>query len=63
MAEINVPAWPIPIHQTKFVIANPQATPLTTLHLLRSFATTAPSSARKTHSAQIAIVTSKISSD
>jgi hypothetical protein len=26
IAEINVPAWPMPIHQTKFVIANPQAT-------------------------------------
>ena len=25
MAEINVPAWPIPIHQTKLTIANPQA--------------------------------------
>ena len=24
MAEINVPAWPIPIHQTKLMIANPQ---------------------------------------
>ena len=26
MAEINVPAWPIPIHQTKLMMANPQAT-------------------------------------
>ena len=26
MAEISVPAWPIPIHQTKFTIAQPQAT-------------------------------------
>ncbi len=26
MAEISVPAWPMPIHQTKFVIANPHAT-------------------------------------
>src|SRR6266568_4866809 len=26
IAEINVPAWPIPIHQTKLIIANPQAT-------------------------------------
>ena len=26
IAEISVPAWPIPIHHTKFVIANPQAT-------------------------------------
>ena len=25
-AEISVPAWPIPIHQTKFVMANAQAT-------------------------------------
>src|SRR5215469_11239483 len=24
MAEINVPAWPMPIHQTKFTMANPQ---------------------------------------
>ncbi len=23
---MNVPAWPIPIHQTKFVIAKPHAT-------------------------------------
>ena len=26
MAEISVPAWPIPIHQTKLVMANPQPT-------------------------------------
>src|SRR6202035_5785732 len=26
IAEISVPAWPIPIHQTKLMIANPQAT-------------------------------------
>src|SRR6266540_3117350 len=26
IAEINVPAWPIPIHQTKFRISIPQAT-------------------------------------
>ena len=26
MAEINVPAWPIPIHQTKLTIAKPQST-------------------------------------
>ena len=26
MAEISVPAWPIPIHQTKLMMANPQAT-------------------------------------
>ena len=26
MAEISVPAWPIPIHHTKFVIANPHIT-------------------------------------
>src|SRR5579863_3203471 len=26
MAEIRVPAWPIPIHQTKLIIAKPQAT-------------------------------------
>ena len=26
MAEISVPAWPIPIHQTKLIIAKPQAT-------------------------------------
>src|SRR3954467_4989080 len=24
MAEISVPAWPIPIHQTKLMMANPQ---------------------------------------
>jgi hypothetical protein len=24
MAEISVPAWPIPIHHTKFTMANPQ---------------------------------------
>ena len=29
-AEISVPAWPIPIHQTKFVIANAQATGIST---------------------------------
>ena len=26
IAEISVPAWPMPIHHTKLVIANPQAT-------------------------------------
>ena len=26
MAEIKVPAWPIPIHHTKFVMAHPQPT-------------------------------------
>src|SRR5215831_6583618 len=26
MAEISVPAWPIPIHQTKLMIANAQPT-------------------------------------
>jgi hypothetical protein len=26
MAEIRVPAWPIPIHQTKLTMANPQPT-------------------------------------
>ncbi len=25
MAEISVPAWPIPIHQTKLMMANPHA--------------------------------------
>ena len=25
MAEINVPAWPMPIHQTKLMMAKPQA--------------------------------------
>jgi hypothetical protein len=26
IAEINVPAWPIPIHQTKLMISNAQPT-------------------------------------
>ena len=26
IAEMNVPAWPMPIHQTKLMIANPHAT-------------------------------------
>jgi len=26
MAEMSVPAWPMPIHQTKLMMANPQAT-------------------------------------
>ena len=26
MAEIKVPAWPMPIHQTKLTIANPHTT-------------------------------------
>ena len=30
MAEISVPACPIPIHQTKFVMAKPQATGIST---------------------------------
>jgi hypothetical protein len=32
MAEIKVPAWPIPIHQTKFMIAKPHPTDLLTPH-------------------------------
>ncbi|GAC1407601.1 MAG: hypothetical protein NVSMB56_20730 [Pyrinomonadaceae bacterium] len=35
MAEINVPAWPIPIHQTKLTIANPQATGILMPHTPR----------------------------
>ena len=30
MAEISVPAWPMPIHQTKLMIAKPQPTGLLT---------------------------------
>src|SRR5205814_6113053 len=30
MAEMNVPAWPIPIHQTKLVIAKAQPTGMST---------------------------------
>ena len=30
MAEISVPAWPIPIHHTKFTMANPQPTGMLT---------------------------------
>ena len=26
IAEMNVPAWPMPIHQTKLMMANPHAT-------------------------------------
>src|SRR5580698_10070294 len=49
IAEISVPAWPIPIHQTKLMIAKPQApgivtpqipTPFSTSHVT---ATTTPS--------------------
>ncbi len=29
IAEISVPAWPIPIHQTKLTMANPQAMGIT----------------------------------
>src|ERR1041385_457043 len=32
MAEISVPAWPIPIHQTKLRMATPQATGTLTPH-------------------------------
>ena len=32
MAEISVPAWPMPIHHTKLVIAKPQATGIMTPH-------------------------------
>ena len=30
IAEISVPAWPMPIHQTKLTIAKPQATGMLT---------------------------------
>ncbi len=33
MAEMSVPAWPIPIHQTKFTIAKPHATGIVTPHV------------------------------
>ena len=33
MAEISVPAWPIPIHQTKLVIAKAQATGILIPHI------------------------------
>ena len=45
-AEIRVPAWPMPIHQTKFTIANPQPigirmpqipTPLTNKYVTATF--------------------------
>ena len=32
IAEINVPAWPIPTHQTKLIIAHPQKTGLLIPH-------------------------------
>src|SRR5215472_297047 len=51
MAEISVPAWPIPIHQTKLIIAKPQATgwvtaqmpvPLRNSHVTATSSTVAP---------------------
>ena len=35
---MNVPAWPIPIHQTKLTIANPQATGMLTPQMPTPFA-------------------------
>src|SRR6185436_575632 len=35
IAEINVPAWPIPIHHTKLVISQPQPTVRFTPHVPR----------------------------
>ena len=33
IAEISVPAWPIPIHHTKLTMANPQAMGITIPHM------------------------------
>jgi hypothetical protein len=33
MAEISVPAWPIPIHQTKLTMAKPQPTGMLIPHV------------------------------
>src|SRR5271167_4669606 len=56
MAEISVPAWPIPIHQTKLMIAKPQATgwvmaqmptPLRNSHVTATSSMVAPPPARE----------------
>src|SRR6201996_5249449 len=39
MAEISVPAWPIPIHQTKLMIAKPQAPGIVTPQIPTPFST------------------------
>src|SRR6201993_1718993 len=61
MAEIRVPAWPIPIHQTKLMIANPQATgwvmaqmptPLRNSHVTATSSTVAPPPAMPKNASQ-----------
>src|SRR5277367_942613 len=51
IAEISVPAWPIPIHQTKLMMANPQATGCVTAQIpvpFRNSQVTATSSSTAT---------------
>jgi hypothetical protein len=39
---MNVPAWPMPIHQTKFTIANPHATGILTPQTPTPFSNSQP---------------------
>ena len=39
---MNVPAWPMPIHQTKFTIANPHATGILTPQIPTPFSNSQP---------------------
>src|ERR1700739_2446926 len=61
MAEISVPAWPIPIHQTKLMMENPQATgwvmaqmptPFRNSHVTATSSTVAPPPAMPKNASQ-----------
>ncbi len=44
---MSVPAWPIPIHQTKLVMANPQPTGIMMPQMPTPFAKSRPTLARR----------------
>ena len=46
MAEISVPAWPIPIHHTKFVMANPHITGVRSPQMPTPLANSTPTASR-----------------
>ena len=50
IAEIRVPAWPIPIHQTKLVIAKPQATGMRMPHTPTPFTSSTATAHRNSSS-------------
>ncbi len=52
MAEISVPAWPIPIHHTKFVIAKPHPTGILMPQMPTPFASNSTSDHKNSSSSE-----------